>query len=270
MRRIFCLLLAAVWLLSACGKAENRTYLYDQTSLHSDLREAQWVLTGTVTELLGEYKPDDSPVGETYFVPAVIAVDRVFADRTGTLGGTITVRQTCHTGYVSPEPLPHLAVGEQYFFCLYLAPDGETVIIGGSAAQISEDGVPMGMLERYKECYAPYETTEALYQAVENWLALPAADEPAWEPAEADMPWSEKHTALYEYPVMTEWEAMKKLYETDGCRSVSGGVFPADDFDAGVYTGAELICRSGFPYWRFVYADGSIYYTPAIYPEYLG
>jgi len=268
MRRLLCMIIFFLMVFSSCGAEENRTYLYDQTMLHKDLHEAQWVIVGTVTELLAEYRPEGGSVAETYFVPTVVSVDRVFADRTGTLGNEITVRQTCHTGYVSPEPMPHLSVGEQYFFSLYLAPDGETVIIGGTAAQITEDGVPVGLLERYRSCFTLYGTEEIFYEAVEAFLALPAVSEPAWNPADADTPWERGKTDLYDYPVYTAWEAMKRLALVDGCRSLTGEEY----FVVGLsdsYTEAVLVCRSGFPYWRFTYPEGQVYYTPAIYTDYM-
>ncbi|MBQ8642498.1 MAG: hypothetical protein IJ480_09810 [Clostridia bacterium] len=244
------------------------TYLYDQSMLQKDLHEAQWVIVGTVTELLAEYKPEGGNTGETYFVPTVVNVDRVFSERGGEPGANITVRQTCHTHYVSPEPLPHLEVGKQYFFCLHLAPDGETVLIGGSAAEITAEDVPVGLLERYRDCFMLYETEDAFYEAVEAFLALPRISEPAWDPADADTPWEPGKTDLYDYPVMTTWEAVKKLALVDGCRSVTGEELPAD-LQTGAYTEAEIVCRSGFPYYRFTYPEGKVFYTPAIYPEYI-
>lgn len=268
MRKLFGILAAVVLVLSSCGVGENRTYLYDQTMLQKDLHEAQWVIVGTVTELLAEYKPEGGSVSETYFVPTVVSVDRVFADRTGTLGEEITVRQTCHTpaDSIRPKPLPHLEVGKQYFFSLYLAPDGETVIIGGTAAEITAEGTAAGMLERYRDSFTLYETADAFYDAVEAFLALPAVSEPAWDPADADTPWEQGKTELYDYPVFTEWEAAKNLYAD--WRSAAADELPAS-FTADGYTEAVIVCRGGFPYWRFIYPEEQVFYTPAIYPDYI-
>lgn len=270
MRRILWVVLAVLMVLSSCGAVENRTYLYDQTMLHKDLHEAQWVIVGTVTELLAEYKPEGGSVAETYFVPTVVSVDRVFADRTGTLGEEITVRQTCHTNPdgIRPKPMPQLEVGETYFFSLYLAPDGETVIIGGTAAKITADGVPVGLLERYRSCFTLYGTEEVFYEAVEAFLALPAVSEPAWNPADADTPWERGKTDLYDYPVYTAWESMKRLALVEGCRSLTGEEYSVEG-TSDSFTEAVIVCRSGFPYWRFTYPEGKIFYTPAIYPEYM-
>ncbi|MBQ8401593.1 MAG: hypothetical protein IJX14_06645 [Clostridia bacterium] len=260
------LVLAAV-LLCSCGSGENLTYLYEQEVLHTDLWEAEYVIVGTVTELLAEYR-EAGVVQEQYQVPTVLSVDRVFADRTGSLGDTLTVDQYCYTlAGICPEPLPHLEVGKTYFLCIHIAPDGETHIIGSrSAAEIAGDGAPVGLLTAYREAFAPYETAAELYEAVEGWLSLPKVTEPDFSAEDTDEPWEPGGSALYGYPVLTERAAMQKLYSTDGYRPLTG--IPFDDA-LHTITHTARVFRSGFPYYRFTAENGIQCYVPAIYPEYM-
>lgn len=269
MKRLIWILAVLICLLPSCGAKTNLTYLYNQSGLHRDLREADYVIAGTVTELQGTYKPTGGTMAETYFVPAVVQVDRVFADRVGDLGDSITIRQTCYTHYVSPEPLPHLEIGKQYFFCLYVAPDDTTIIIGGSsAAEITGEGTVVSLLTQYADNCTLYETKTDFFEAAALFISLPQVREPAFSPMDADVPWTPENTGLYAYPVLTEFAAVQQLYLVDGCRSAEGKDLSAE-YPYDTYTEAVIICRSGFPYYRFTYPDGTAFYTPAVYPEYL-
>jgi len=185
-----------------------------ENTYHNHLREADYVVEATVTDMGEPYLWNDEYDPWAIRTPVNLQINRVFADKTSTLGDTLTLTE--YYGIVgSMERRPTfftLEEGKTYLLYIATAPDGVTLInkVQGTL-EIHNDSSFTPLLNA--RMYAGYDSVSALYPALEADLALPAV---TLQQPETDGMGFESYTVpavphLTENALYTDWQPTDRL-----------------------------------------------------------